>query len=74
MSMHLHVEFLTIEAVLEYPERTLAEIVHSVYCISKQEVRSVGKPFLLLEKKPFFQSVKGLSYFFVPAWLSRHAN
>lgn len=31
VSMHPHVEFLIIEAVLEHPEKTLSEIVHDVY-------------------------------------------
>ena len=35
--MHLHVEFLIMEAVLEHPERTLAEIVDNMYCISKKD-------------------------------------
>ena len=64
------------EAVLEHPETTLAEIIHNVYCMSKRTSVCFGKPFLLLEKKPF-QSVEGLSYFFglfAPASLSRYAN
>ena len=39
VSMHLHVEFLIMEAVLEHPdERTLAEILQNVCCMSKQDV------------------------------------
>ena len=49
-------------AVFKHIERTLAEIVHDKYCMSKQDVSCFGKPFLLLEKKPF-QSVEGLSCF-----------
>ena len=30
VSMHLHLEFLNMEAVLEHPERTLAKIVENV--------------------------------------------
>ena len=41
MSMHLHVEFLIMEAVLEHPERTLAEIVDNRYCMSKKEFTSM---------------------------------
>ena len=51
--VHLHVEFLIIEAVLENLERTLEEIVHDMYCMSKQDVSMFWKAFLLLEKKPF---------------------
>ena len=61
--MHLHVEFLMMEAVLEHVERTLAEIVNDMYCMSKQDVSMLWQAFfLLLEKKPF-QSVVGLSCF-----------
>ena len=31
VAMHLHVEFLIMEAVLEHPEKTLSEIVYRVY-------------------------------------------
>ena len=38
MTMNLHVAFLIMEAVLEpSPERTLAEIVNNIYCMSKEE-------------------------------------
>jgi len=31
VAMHPHVEFLIMESVLEHPEKTLSEIVHSVH-------------------------------------------
>ena len=31
VAMHPHVEFLIMEAVVEHPEKTLSEIVYSVY-------------------------------------------
>ena len=35
--MHPHVEFLIMEAVLEHPEKTLSEIVYSVYAQTGSE-------------------------------------
>ena len=46
-SMHLHVEFLIMEAVLERSERTLAEIVRNVYYMSKQDVSVLWKAFFI---------------------------
>ena len=77
--MHLHVEFLIMEAVFEHFERTLAEIVDNYVLYSTPANRTpvcYGKPSLLLEKKSF-QSVESLSYFFglfVPTSLSRYSN
>ena len=36
VSMHLYAEFLIMQAVLEHPERTLAEIVPNMNCIYVQ--------------------------------------
>ena len=37
VSMHPHVEFFIMEAVLEHPEKTLSEIVYSVYAQTGSE-------------------------------------
>ena len=65
VSMHPHLEFLIMEAVLEHPQRTLTEIVHNIctLCPNRTSV-CFGKLSLLLEKKQF-QSVESLSYFLV---------
>ena len=64
-----HVEFLNMAAVLEHPQRTLAEIVHNMNCIEtlcpNRTSVCFGKLSLLLEKKRTFQSVERLSYFLV---------
>ena len=57
VSMHQHEEFLLMEAVLEHPERTLAEIVDNVYCMPKQDVSMLWQVFFLLLEKKLFQSV-----------------
>ena len=37
VAMHPHVEFLIMEAVLEHPEKTLSEIVYSMYAQTGSE-------------------------------------
>ena len=37
VAMHPHVEFLIMEAVLEHPDKTLSEIVYSVYAQTGSE-------------------------------------
>ena len=63
VSMHLHVEVLiSMEVVLkENDGRNSPRYVHCTVCPNRTSV-CFGKPFLLLEKKPF-QSVEGLPYF-----------
>ena len=73
VSMHLHVEFLIMEAVLEHPKRTLAKIVNNVCCMSKQDVSMLWQAFFKYLKEIVSVSI-GLSYFFAPASLSRYAN
>ena len=58
VSMHPHVEFLIMDAVLKHPEKTLAEIARRV-CPNRNSVY-FGRPVFLLEEKPF-QSEKGKS-------------
>ena len=57
VSMHPHVEFLIMEAVLKHPEKTLAEIAHEVYLQTGSRY-TLNRRFFLLEEKPF-QSEKG---------------
>ena len=59
VAMHPHVEFLIIEAVLEHPEKTLSEIVHSVYPQTRSEFPLASIFYVLFTTKPF-QSKKGL--------------
>ena len=47
VSMHLHVEFLIMEVVLELPERTLAEIVHNMYFMSKQDISMLWQAYFI---------------------------
>ena len=47
VSMYLQVEFLIMEAVLEHPWRTLAEIVHDMNCMSKQDVNMLWKDYFI---------------------------
>ena len=57
VAMHPHVEFLIMEAVLEHPEKTLSEIVYSVYAQTGSEF-PLASIFYYLQQKPF-QSKKG---------------
>ena len=50
--MHPQVEFLIMEAVLEQPENTLAEIAHEVYVQTGSQY-TLNRRFFLLEEKPF---------------------
>ena len=46
VSMHLHVEFLIMDVVLEHPERTLAEIVHNqVLYVQTGRQYALANPF-----------------------------
>ena len=56
VSMHPHVEFLTMEEVLKHPEKTLAEIADDVYVQTGSQYTLAG--LSLLEEKSF-QSEKG---------------
>ena len=50
--MHLHVEFLIMEAVLKLsPERMLAEIVDNIYCMSKQDTCMPWQAFYITWKQ-----------------------
>ena len=79
-SMHLHMEFLTMEAVLEHSERMQLKNAgrnSGQYVLHAQTGRqyTLESLFLLLEKKKKNVSVgRGFVIFFVPASLSRYAN
>ena len=71
VAMHPHVEFLIIEAVLEHPEKTLSEIVYSVYAQTGSEF-PLASIFYYLQRNHFsgkkvcliFSSALEISYSF----------
>ena len=67
VSMHLHVEFLIMEAVLEHPDQENASrnTPQCVMYVQTGGQYALTSLFLFLEKKPF-QLVEGLSYFWRP--------
>ena len=71
VAMHQHVEFLIMEAVLEHPEKTLSEIVYSVYAQTGSEF-PLASIFYYLQRNHFsrkkvrliFSSALEISYSF----------
>ena len=71
VAMHLHVEFLIMEAVLEHPEKSLGEIVYSVYAQTGSEF-PLASIFYYLQRNHFsrkkvcliFSSALEISYSF----------
>ena len=66
VSMHQHEEFLLTEAVLEHPERTLAEIVDNVYCMPKQDVSMLWQVFFYYLKRNHFSRYRVCQIFLRP--------
>ena len=52
VAMHPHVAFLTFEAVLEHPEKTLSEVAHDVYSQTGSEL-ALASIFYYLRRNPF---------------------
>ena len=52
VAMHPHVEFLIMEAVLEHPEKTLSEIVYSMYAQTGSEF-PLARIFYYLQRNHF---------------------
>ena len=71
VAMHQHVEFLIMEAVLEHPEKTLSELVYSVYAQTGSEF-PLASIFYYLQRNHFsrkkvcliFSSALEISYSF----------
>ena len=72
VSMHPHVEFLIMEAVLKHPEKTLAEIAHGVYVQTGSQYTLAGV-FSYLRRNRFSRK-KVSFFFFCPLEICPHAN
>ena len=74
VSMHPHVEFLIMEAVLKHPEKTLAEIAYEVYVQTGSQYTLAGV-FSYLRRNRFSQNkVSPSFFFFCPLEICPHAN
>ena len=74
VSMHPHMEFLIMEAVLKHPEKTLAEIAHGVYVQTGSQY-TLADVFSYLRRNRFSRKkVSPSFFFFCPLEICPHAN
>ena len=74
VSMHPHMEFLIMEAVLKHPEKMLAEIAHGVYVQTGSHYTLAGV-FSYLRRNRFSRKKVSPSFsFFCPLEICPHAN
>ena len=65
VSMHPHVEFLIMEAVLKHPEKTLAEIAHDV-CVQTGSQYTLAGLFSYLRRNRFSRKKVSPRFFLLP--------
>lgn len=68
VSMHPHVEYLIMEAVLEHPEKTLSEIVYNVYAQTGSEF-ALASIFYYLKRNRFSRKKVGRIFFMLSSLL-----
>ena len=74
ISVHPHVEFLKMEAVLKHPEKTLAEIAHEAYVQTGSQYTLAGVFSYLRRNRFSRKKVSPSFFFFCPLEICPHAN